>query len=236
MNILALESSAVSASAAIVRDGKLLCNLYLNNGLTHSVTLMPLVTKALEYTSLTLADIDVISAAVGPGSFTGIRIGVAAAKGLALKNDIPCIPVSTLEGIAYPLKDSDAVACAVMDARCSQVYNALFSFEDGKMTRLCPDRAISLEELKNDIEKISKRIILIGDGADISYKYLKDYLPNVSKASEIIKYQSAAGIALRAYDIYNETGETCSSFALAPSYLRLSQAERELKKKKEKNA
>ncbi len=236
MNILALESSAVSASAAVAKDGKLLCNFYVNNGLTHSVTLMPLVAKTLEYASLTLDDIDLISVAAGPGSFTGIRIGIAAAKGLALKNDIPCIPVSTLEGIAYPLRDSDFVACAVMDARCSQVYNALFSFDGGKMTRLCPDRAISLEELKNDIEKISKKIILIGDGTDISYEYLKNYLPNVSKAGELIKYQSASGIALRAYDIYKETGKTCSSFALAPSYLRLSQAERELKKKKEKNA
>jgi len=234
MKILAIESSAVSASAAIAQDGKILCSFYMNNGLTHSVTLMPLIRDALESASLKISDIDAVAVAAGPGSFTGVRIGVAAAKGLAQKDNIPCIPVSTLEGIAYPLTGSDAVACAVMDARCSQVYNALFDFSDKKMTRLCPDRAISLADLKNDIEKISKKIILIGDGADIAYDYLKDKCSSVEKASPLIKYQSAASVALRAFDIYGETGRTVSPFELAPSYLRLSQAERELKKK-EKN-
>lgn len=234
MKILAIESSAVSASAAVAEDGKILCSYYLNCGLTHSVTLMPLIRDALESVSLKVSDLDAVAAAVGPGSFTGVRIGVAAAKGIAQRDNIPCIPVSTLEGIAYPLTDFDAVACAVMDARCNQVYNALFSFSDGKMTRLCPDRAISLEDLKNDIEKISKKIILIGDGADIAYNYLGDKCSLLSKASPLIRYQSASSVALRAFDIYNETGKTVSPFELVPSYLRLSQAERELKKK-EKN-
>lgn len=233
MVILGIESSAVSASAAVVRDGKLLSEGFLNVGLTHSVTLLPLIKQVSEGAGLTPEEIDAVAVSNGPGSFTGVRIGVATAKGIAQPTGKKCVPVSTLEAIAYPLADSDCIAVSVMDARCNQVYCALFRCANGRMIRLTEDDAITLDALSDILKGYNEKFILIGDGADISYKYLHDSLPDITVASPLIKYQRASSVAFLAAERLENNDNIRTPDDLVPSYLRLSQAERELKKKKE---
>ena len=147
MKILALESSAVACSVAVCEDEKLIAQSFQHSGLTHSRTLLPMCGDLLKNCGLTLSEMDVIAVAAGPGSFTGLRIGVAAAKGLAWPEDKPCAGVSTLEAMAWSLAHVEGDICPVMDARRNQVYNARFQAGGGSLTRLCPDRAISIEEL-----------------------------------------------------------------------------------------
>lgn len=231
MVILALESSAPSASAAVVKDGKVLSSMYLNVGLTHSVTLLPLVKQACESADISVDALDAVAVTCGPGSFTGVRIGVATAKGIAQPKNIKCVPVSTLEAIAYPLADAECIAAAVMDARCSQVYCALFDCSDGKQKRLTEDEALTFDELLEKIKSFDKKVVLIGDGADVAFDYMKDRAENVSKASALIKYQSASSVGLIAEQKINNNENICTPDAIEPSYLRLPQAERELRKK-----
>ncbi len=233
MVILGIESSAVSASAAVVRDGKLLSEAFLNVGLTHSVTLLPLIKQVSEGAGLTPEEIDAVAVSNGPGSFTGVRIGVATAKGIAQPTGKKCVPVSTLEAIAYPLSDSDCIAVSVMDARCNQVYCALFRCANGRMIRLTEDDAITLDALSDILKGYNEKLILIGDGADISYKSLHDSLPDITVASPLIKYQRASSVAFLAAERLENNDNIRTPDELVPSYLRLSQAERELKKKKE---
>ncbi len=234
MVILGIDSSATSASAAVVKDGKILSEMFLNVGLTHSVTLLSAIKNVVETSGHTVKEIDAVAVTNGPGSFTGVRIGVATAKGIAEPDSKKCIPVSTLEAIAYPLADSDCIAVAVMDARCNQVYCALFSCENSEITRITQDDAISLDALCDMLCKYNdKKIILIGDGADISYKYLNGKVQNLFVASSRIKHQSASSVALIAEKKLENNDSVKVPSELVPSYLRLSQAERELKKKKE---
>lgn len=232
MVILAIDSSAPSASAAVISDGKVLSEMYLNVGLTHSVTLMPLIHKACDGAGVTVSDLDALAVTSGPGSFTGVRIGVATVKGIAQPANLPCVPVSTLEAAAYPLAGTGCIAAAVMDARCSQVYTALFDCSAGGFARSLSDSAISLRELCDYLSEYNKQIVLIGDGSDISYEYLKDKLDSVSKASGGIRYQSASSVGLLAYQKLLSGIEAVPPEKLVPSYLRLPQAERELKRKK----
>ncbi len=169
MKILALESSAVTASVAVTEGETLLAQSFQNSGLTHSATLMPMAADLLKNAGLTLEEMDVIAVAAGPGSFTGVRIGVAAAKGLAWPGDKPCAPCSTLESMAWQCAHMDREICAVMDARRNQVYNARFLARAGGLTRLTEDRAISLEELAEEIKKSGNPQILVGDGARLCY-------------------------------------------------------------------
>lgn len=232
MVILGIESSAPSASVAVVKDGKLLSEMFLNVGLTHSVTLLPLIKQAVEATGMSVSDIDAVAVSNGPGSFTGVRIGVSTAKGIAQPENKKCVPVSTLETIAYPLADSECIAVSVMDARCQQVYCALFDCSNSEMKRITEDDAISLDHLCEILKQYDKKIVLIGDGADITYNYLNGKISNLYKASPIFKYQRASSVALIAEKLIAEE-KTTSASELVPAYLRLSQAERELKKKKE---
>ena len=152
MKILALETSAKAVSAAVSEDGKILCSGYQDTGLTHSRTLMPIVEHILKNTGLTVADMDAIAVAAGPGSFTGIRIGVSAAKGLAFAADKPAVGVSTLAAMARNVAFCDGLVICAMDARRQQVYNALFEAKDGSLTRLTSDRAIALAELVEELK------------------------------------------------------------------------------------
>ena len=223
MLLLSVDSSAVTASAALSKDGGIIKIELINKGLTHSETLLPLIQAVMgEYK---YSDLDAIAITAGPGSFTGVRIGVATVKGLAFANNTPCISVSTLEAIAHNFTDENAVICAVMDARRMQFYNALFKAESGKITRLCDDRAISLEDLKKDLEGFEK-VIIAGDGAELCFNNIG--LENACLADENRRYQSGTGVAKAA-----EGKETVSAADLRPVYLRPSQAERELKLKKE---
>ncbi len=231
MKILAVECSAGPASIAVIENGKILGSSFINVKLTHSQTLMPMIENLLASCLLTIDDIEGYAVAAGPGSFTGIRIGISAVKGLTIAKKLPCVPVSTLEAMAEPFKNTNALICVVMDARCNQVYNALFKVENGQITRLCDDRALMCEELKKELsEKYSEeKIIVCGDGSDLFYPYIKDF-KNSQIASPQNKYQNACGVALIAENKF-KTGNTVSSNQLLPVYLRLPQAERELKAK-----
>lgn len=226
MKTMAFECSAVSASCCIFENDKILGSVYSNVKLTHSQTLLPMAENLLSATKLTLDDIDCFAVANGPGSFTGIRIGISAVKGLAAAKDKPCVPVSTLEAIAAPVCYFKGIICAVMDARCGQVYNALFISDGKNIKRLCDDRAIMISELKNDIENCGKDVIIIGDGAEMVYNELG--LLNTQLAPSHLRYQNAIGVALS-----SANKQAVSPQELLPFYLRLPQAERELKKRNE---
>lgn len=230
MNILAFDTSAKAASVAVCSEDKVLAEFSVNTGLTHSQTMMPMAQVALDCAKLGLDAIGAFAVAVGPGSFTGLRIGVAAVKGLAQTLGKPCVPVSTLEGLACNLAGFDGVACAVMDARCKQVYNALFACGQVPV-RLCEDRAIAISELAEELRGESRRIILVGDGAELCYAGLHPSLPSVELAPPALRYQKASSVALCAHRLCAQ-GKLVSAEELVPSYLRLSQAERQLQQKK----
>ncbi len=227
MKILALESSALAASVALTEDETLLAQSYQNSGLTHSRTLMPLCQDLLKNLGLTLSDVDVIAVAAGPGSFTGLRIGVSAAKGLAWAAQKPCCAVSTLEAMAWTVAHMGGELCPAMDARRSQVYNARFKAEKGAPLRLTPDRAISLEELWGEIEKDGKKPqILVGDGANLCYNAFRERGVEVTLPPPHLRLQSAWGVARGALELAR-AGQTVTAAQLVPAYHRLSQAERE---------
>lgn len=229
MKILSVDSSAKTASVAVTDGTSLISECFVNAGLTHSRTLMPMVDNALRQADMNINEIDAFCVNAGPGSFTGIRIGVAAVKGLALAENKPCAGVSTLECIAYNFLDENCVVCAAMDARCSQVYTALFEIEDGAVKRLCNDKAVSINQLAEEISSINKPVVFAGDGAEICYNLMKDNLNNIKLSAENRRYQRAYGAALAA--ALNESLFEDSAL-LSPVYLRLPQAERELKFRK----
>ena len=212
MRILALETSAKAVSAAVTEDGRVLCSGYQDTGLTHSRTLMPIVEAMLKNTGLTVRDCDAVAVAVGPGSFTGIRIGVSAAKGLAFAADKPCAAVSTLE------------ACA-MDARRNQIYNALFTAEGGRLTRRTPDRAIGLAELAEELRGESMPLVIVGDGAFLCEKALTEAGLPCRLAPPQLVMQNAMSVALCGEDLAR-AGKLVSAQELLPVYLRPPQAQR----------
>jgi len=224
--ILAFESSAKAASAALLRDGELLGEYYQNSGQTHSRTLTQMAEDLLCNCDLTAKDVDAVAVAAGPGSFTGVRIGVAAAKGFCWGRKIPCLGVSTLEAMAVGNAHLKGLICPVMDARRSQVYNALFESDGQDLSRVAEDRAISLDELKTELKKIEKEKFLVGDGAKLCYNTLRDEIPDLKILPEHLRFQRAGAVALAAYPRLL-AGEEADAAALQPNYLRLSQAERE---------
>lgn len=227
--VLAVDTSAKPVSCAIAQDDRILGSFYANNGLTHSQTLMPMIEHLLSVTGVTVEQLDAIAVNAGPGSFTGVRIGVSAVKGIAFTNNTPCISVSTLESMALQVAAAPGtLICGAMDARCQQVYTALFTKDDaGKTVRLTNDAALTLTELKALLSEHNKSVVLVGDGSELCYKTLKDSVPQISLAPAAVRYQSACGTALIAVEKL-EQGETISAEALLPEYLRLPQAEREL--------
>ena len=226
MKILAFETSAKAGSVALLENGKLLGESYQNTGLTHSQTLMAMAEDLLKSAGLTAKDVEAVAVAAGPGSFTGVRIGVAAAKGLAWGGELPCYGVSTLEAMALQLGVWDGIVCCAMDARRSQVYNAVFEAKAGVLTRLQEDRAISLEDLGEELKIGKKPIFLVGDGSPLCYNTLKETLGNLVLPPEHKMHQRAAGVGLAAWQMIQK-GEPGDGKSLTPNYLRLSQAERE---------
>ena len=226
MLILAFETSAKAASVALLEPPRLLGEVYQNTGLTHSQTLLVMAENLLKQCGKTAQDVTAVAAAHGPGSFTGVRIGAAAAKGFSWGRDIPCYGVSTLEAMAEGLGVWDGYVCPVMDARRSQVYNALFRAERGTLTRMAPDRALSLTELGEEIKNLEKPVFLVGDGAVLCYNTLSKDIPALVLPPEHRMHQRAVGVAIlaarqAAAELAPSGGE------LTPNYLRLSQAERE---------
>ena len=234
MLTLAFETSAKAASVALTENGKLLGESYQNTGLTHSQTLMVMAEDLLKQCGKTVSDITAVAVAEGPGSFTGVRIGVAAAKGFAWGRQIPCYGVSTLEAMAVSLGVYEGHICACMDARRSQVYNALFLVDGGAAERFSEDRAIALADLKTELEHIDGPIYLVGDGSQLTYKTLSGEIPNLILPPEHRMHQRAVGVAILA-ERKQAAGETGDGNALSPNYLRLSQAERERAEKMQKN-
>ena len=228
MKILAIDSSAVSCSVALSENENVISSEFVNNGLTHSQTLMPMVKSVLAKGNVDIADIDLFAVTNGPGSFTGVRIGVSAIKGLAFYQDKPCIGISTLELIAANIENEDSIVISCMDARRNQIYTA--TFESCCLKRLTDDEAVSIESLEERINSYSKKVYLSGDGAFLTYSVLKDKCPNLFLAEENALYQNAEKLCALAF---KQKERAQSSQALVPAYLRLSQAERELKKKKE---
>ncbi len=236
MKIMAFECSAKQASVAICEDGKLLTEFYSNVGLTHSQTLMPMAEAALTACCLKLEDIDGLCISHGPGSFTGLRIGISALKGLAMAKDTPCVGVSTLHAMAHCNLAFRGIIAACMDARCNQCYCGLFLSDGETISRLSEDMALPMEGFCKIINEKSAELnlpaLIMGDGALLFWERFGNKLHNVSLAPDSSRYQSARGVAALATTNFIK-GNTCSAKKLLPNYLRLPQAERELKKKME---
>ena len=228
MKILSIDSSSVAASAAVAADGKILSEVFANNGFTHSKTLMNVVKNAIDLSGVPLDEIDLVACVTGPGSFTGVRIGVACAKGLAFTNEIPCIGISTLETFPYNISCIEGTVCGIMDARCQQVYTASFEVKDSLVSRITPDRAISIDSLIEDFDSYSGRIYLLGDGAGLVKSKTQDSRIILVNSNNL--YQRASSAALAAFN--KDKNDYITPDRLVPSYLRLPQAERELNNKK----
>ena len=226
MKILALESSATACSVALCEDEALIAQSFQNNGLTHSRTLMPMAVSLLDNCGTALDAVELIAVAAGPGSFTGLRIGVAAAKGLAWPGNKPCAACSTLESMAWPLAFfRDAVIVCAMDARRSQIYNALFTSEHGRLTRRTPDRAIGLAELAEELRSEPLPLVIVGDGAVLCEKALTESGLPCRLAPPQLVMQNAMSVALCAEDLAR-AGKLVSAQELLPVYLRPPQAQR----------
>ena len=222
MKTLAFESSAKAASAALCEDGRLISQVIQCSGLTHSRTLLPMAEDLLRNSETEMKQIDCFAVAQGPGSFTGIRIGIATVKGLAWAAEKPCIGVSTLAAMAWNGVAAGGLICAVMDARRSEVYNALFRIENGRPVRLCPDRAISLSALTEELREQGEAPFLVGDGTELAAAFFREQHLDHRIPPENLRWQNAWGVAMEAAG-----KELCTSQELLPVYLRLSQAERE---------
>jgi tRNA threonylcarbamoyladenosine biosynthesis protein TsaB len=231
--LLAFETSAKAAGAALFDENKLLAECYQNTGMTHSQTLLVMAEDLLKQIGKTAADVTAVAVAAGPGSFTGVRIGVAAAKGFAWAKELPCYGVSTLEAMALSLGIFEGTVCACMDARRAQVYNALFSFRNGQICRISDDRAISIADLSAELQNIDGPVYLVGDGAELVKRTLSD-LPNLILPAEHRRHQRATGVGLAAL-AQIAAGMDADANALTPNYLRLSQAERERLEKSKDN-
>lgn len=227
MLILGLESSAVAAGAALVLDGKVLSETYLNAGLTHSQTLLTLADTCLKNAGKTLSDVNALAVAAGPGSYTGVRIGVAAAKGLCFKDRLPLYGISTLEAMALGAALPGYTVCPVMDARCQQVYTAAFTWENGELIRRTEDAPLKLEELLEQVKNAPLPLLLIGDGAALTSRFFTERGVPHTVFPEIFKFQHASAVAFAAWLRYNKGEPGADADALAPNYLRASQAERE---------
>ena len=228
MRILGFDTSAKAASVALSENGKLISEFYLDSGFTHSETVLPMAKAVLDAARITPADVDLFAVNCGPGSFTGLRIGIAAVKALGMSLGKPCAAVSTLEALAYNAQSFSGIICAAMDARCNQVYTAFFESDGTTVNRLCEDRAVStdvlFEDIKNYISERGEKVMLVGDGANLCFKKFGDEFVKTAPSQLLLGH--ASGTCIAAEKLF-ESGETVSAGELVPNYLRLAQAERE---------
>ena len=231
MRILSVDTSSNVASVAICDDDKLVCEIIVNNKKTHSQTLMPMIDSALKQSELEISDIDLLVSANGPGSFTGLRIGVSAVKGLAHAADIPTVGVSTLEAMAYNLPFCEYVISPIMDERRQQVYNAVYEWDKDKLSEIKEPRALSIDELTEEFLKFGKKVVFLGDGVRVHKEYIAEKMGDMAIfAPACANEQRASGLAVAGKKLYDE-GKAVSCYELAPVYLRKPQAERELEEK-----
>ena len=230
MKILAVDTSANTATVCVVDEDKLIAERTVNYKKTHSETLMPMIDGTLKDAGLDITDIDVFSVADGPGSFTGLRIGVSAVKGMAHALDKPIVTISTLEAMAYGIYMSEDIISPIMDARRNQVYNGVYTWCDGKFSVLSEPRALSIEECVEDLLRYKKRVIFLGDGVPVHKEYI------TSKMGDMAVFAPPSVNGPRASALASLVGEhekkTC--FEVAPLYLRKPQAERELEERSKK--
>lgn len=226
MLVLGVESSAKTASCAVCevfddfKDVKVVANFTVNTGNTHSETLMPIIEKALEMSGKTARDMDILAVSAGPGSFTGVRIGVSTIKGMAFALDKPCIGVSSLKALGLNMIGNYGIICCVMDARRNQVYNGLFRVNGYEFERISDDRAISIDELKAELDTYDEKVFLVGDGSDMVNETINGN--NIILANPLQKQQSGISVCMA---VVGE--EPVNSSMLMPVYLRLAQAQRE---------
>ena len=236
MKIFALDTSSQSASCAVWEDGCLLGEFFTNVHLTHSQTILPMAQDLLTQTRLTLGEMDLFAVTNGPGSFTGLRIGLAAVKGMAHALGKPCLPISTLEALAYNYQGTRCLVAPVLDARCAQVYTALFRWEGAVLTRLCEDAAIPLSELAQRLKNLEEPVFLVGDGAEMCYNKLGGQIGEpLLLSAPALRYTHAAAVACAAAQAAADQTTFLNPAELAPVYLRLPQAERELLAKKQRS-
>ena len=233
MIILAFDSTAKAASVAVTDDEKLLALYNIDNGLTQSELLLPMAENMLKSLRLSFDDVGLLACAVGPGSFTGVRIGVALVKGIAFGKNIPTIAVSTLDELAENLAGLDGIIVPVMDARRQQVYTATYKGEGGSLEKLTPDRAIAISELADELKAFSEPIYLVGDGYEVAKRGLSAAGVEVKETPKLLITENAYSVALVAKRKH-EAGEVMSDLEIAPTYLRMPQAERERLERLEK--
>ncbi len=239
MKILAIESSSLVASAAIVEDDILVAEYTVDYKVTHSQTLLPMIDEILRMTQTDKKTIDAIAVSGGPGSYTGLRIGSATAKGLGMALDIPLIHVPTLDAMAYNAYGYSGLLCPIMDARRSQVYTGVYEFTDGRFNTLLENSAITFDELMqklDELNKCGKKVMFIGDGIPVFKERIDEHFAGkgYELAPASMNRQRAASVAVLGQLYYNE-GRTEAAFEHLPNYLRLSQAERELNEKRQSN-
>lgn len=228
MKILGFDTAAKTASVALTEDGRLISEFYLDSGFTHSETALPMAKALLDSARVEVCDVDVFAVNCGPGSFTGLRIGIAAVKAMAMSLKKPCVAVSTLESLAANLLGYRGMICSVMDARCNQMYTAFFKSDGETIHRICEDRTVSADALFEDIKKIfaesGEKIVLVGDGADPCIRrFGSEY--TVSAPPQLVKGH-AFGVC-RIAEEQRKAGSLVTAEELVPNYLKLAQAERE---------
>ena len=219
MRILAIESSAAAASAALWEDGKIKYEAMINNGERHSRTLCALLASLFDHTGLSAGEIDAFAVSAGPGSFTGVRIGISILKGLAFENGQKCIPVSSLLCAAWPLRNRDGIVCAAMDARVGRVYGAVFRAKDGKLTRLTEDQALPVQEFAALVREYGEPAALCGDAVEILRPYCGDIVSPLTDPG-VLRASSVAAAAAEHPEWAVPSGN------IAPVYLSLSRAEK----------
>ena len=235
MKVLGIDSSGLVASVAVVEDDILLAEYTVNYKKTHSQTLLPMLKEIGDMINLDLNSLDAIAIAAGPGSFTGLRIGSATAKGLGLALDKPIIPVPTVDGLAYDLWGTDKIVCPIMDARRNQVYTGIYEFCDGKLQILENQMAVSVTEIAEKLNALGREVIFLGDGVPVYRKTLAEVMKiPYSFATAHMNRQRASAVAVLGAQYYVQ-GRAESAMEHKPDYLRLSQAERERKEREEQN-
>ena len=233
MITLAFDSTAKAASVAVCDGEKLLALYNIDNGLTQSELLLPMAENMLKSLKLSFSDVELLACAVGPGSFTGVRIGVALVKGIAFGRNIPCVSVSTLDELAYNLKGLDGIIVPSMDARRQQVYTATYRGRGGDVEKLTPDRAIAISDLAEELKSFDEPIYIVGDGYDVAKRGLEAAGVSVKCTPALLVSENAYSVALVAQKKY-ESGDVSTDLEIAPTYLRMPQAERERLERLEK--
>lgn len=236
MLLLAIESSGLVASIGLMEDDKLIGEYTTNFKKTHSQTLLPMMDQVVKMTGVSLDDVDAIVISGGPGSFTGLRIGAATAKGLGLALNKPLVNVPTVDALAFNLYGTEQVICPIMDARRNQVYTGLYTFEGDDFKVICPQKAVGIDEIVEQINTMGRPVIFLGDGVPVQKEFIKNHITVPCNFVPAHLNAQRAGALAALGKRYYEEGRLETADEHVPEYLRLSQAERELMERKKREA